>query len=123
MSAMRAASPPDSVTATFLPGGNAGRALGQENGGLQHLVEVMRADDASALKIRVVEPVLAGEAASMRLHERAAFGAGAQLERDDALAAARSLQRRFAEALRVPDRLEEQQDDLDAVVACTISAR
>ena len=52
----------------------------------------------------------------MGLHQRARFRAGAELQRDDALVAAARLCRGHGERLRIAQRLQEQEDDLDAVV-------
>ena len=88
----------------------------QQRRRLQHLVEVADADDPERLEEGIIEPVLAGERAGMRLHQRARLGAGAELQRDDAFAAPARLDRGAGEGLRIAQRLQEQQDDLDAIV-------
>ena len=88
----------------------------QERRRLQHLVEVAHADDTESLEKGIVQPVLAGERPGMGLHQRARLRAGAELQRDDALAATTRLCRGHGEHLRIAQRLEEQEDDLDALV-------
>ena len=84
--------------------------------GLEHLVEIAHADDAELPEEGVIEAVLAGEAPGMRLDERAALLAAAELEGDDAFAVHARLLGGSGERLHFPDGLEIEEDDADPLV-------
>ena len=88
----------------------------EQNRGLDHLVDVARANDAVAAKKGVVNLVLARKGARMRRDGRPAALGPADLERDDPFAASCGFGCRFGETARVADRLEEKHDDADPVV-------
>ena len=92
------------------------RVFREQDRRLDHLVDVACANDAMATEECIIDRILAGKRARMRGDGRPATLGPSDLERDDPLAAPRRLGRRFGEAARVADRLEEQHDHADPMV-------
>jgi hypothetical protein len=88
----------------------------KQNRRFQHLVKVAHYNNSKGAEVGFVQSVLAGQAARMSLHESTASFSASELQRDDPLAVLDRSEGAAAEQFIVTDRLEEQEDEADAVV-------
>ena len=89
---------------------------GEQLAGDDEVLEGVDADDGALTEDRVDDAVVAHERAGVRLRDLGAAFAASDLERHYRLAGRECPSRDLAEALRVADRLDEQQHDLGVLV-------